>query len=80
MTDGLPLRVQRTLAHVLDLPPGEIRPETEQKSVAKWDSLHHIHLIVALESEFEVSIDPDESLQLTSVPAIVACLGRLGAR
>ena len=72
-------RVQRTLAQVLDLPVDRVRPDTDQQSVPGWDSLHHVHLIAAIEAEFAVSIDPEDWLELTSVPAIVACLGRLGA-
>lgn len=79
MTDAVFPRVQRTLAQVLDLPADRIRPDTDQPSVPGWDSLHHVHLISALEAEFGVSIDPEDWLELTSVPAIVACLGRLGA-
>jgi acyl carrier protein len=79
MTDAVLARVQRTLAQVLDLPADRIRPDTDQPSVPAWDSLHHVHLIAAIEAEFGVSIDPEDWLQLTSVPAIVACLARLGA-
>jgi len=80
MTDAVFARIQRTLAQVLDLPVDRVRPDTDQQSVPGWDSLHHVHLISAIESEFGVSIDPEDWLELTSVPAIVACLGRLGAR
>jgi acyl carrier protein len=80
MTDATFARVQRILAQVLVVPAEQIRPDTEQPSIATWDSLHHVHLISALEIEFTVSIDPDDWLQLTSVPAILACLTRLGAR
>ena len=80
MSDEIQSRVQRTLAQVLDVPSSEIGPSTEQETVSNWDSLHHIHLVTALESEFGVEIDPDDVLLLTSVPAIVACMVRLGAR
>jgi acyl carrier protein len=79
MSNAVQPRVQRTLASVLDLPPEQIRPDTDQKSLPTWDSLRHVHLIAALEAEFAVSIDPEDWLELTSVPAIVACLGKLGA-
>jgi len=80
MTDDVNTRIQRTLAKVLDLPVSQIRPDTHQKSVPTWDSLHHVHLLTPLEAEFTVSIDPEDWLELTSVPAIVACLARLGVR
>ena len=31
-----------------------------QKNCAKWDSMNHLNLIVELESEFDVSFEPEE--------------------
>ena len=50
MTDAVFPRIQRTLAQVLDLPVDRVRPDTDQQSVPGWDSLHHVHLISAIES------------------------------
>ena len=43
---------------------------TTQKNCDKWDSLMHIHLIIALESVFNVSFEPEEITQMTNIPAI----------
>jgi acyl carrier protein len=80
MTETTTPHVQRLVAQVLSLPASDVCPDATQASLPAWDSLHHIHLIVALEGEFAVSIDPDDAIQLTSIPAIVACLGRLGVK
>ena len=72
MTDEVVARVRRVVAQVLNLPEGSVGLETEQASTVAWDSLHHIHLITALEEEFRLSIDADDLLELTSVRAIVA--------
>lgn len=33
---------------------------TSQKNCGKWDSIHHLNLIIELESEFDVSFEPEE--------------------
>lgn len=36
------------------------------KNTKNWDSLNHVKLIMALESRFKISINPDEALILLS--------------
>lgn len=45
-----------------------------QLNFPKWDSLAHVTLIGAVESEFGISIDIAESLELTSYEAVVVYL------
>ena len=45
-----------------------------QLSFPKWDSLAHVTLIGAIESEFNITIDIADSLELTSFEAIIVYL------
>ena len=40
--------------------------ECSVDDIEEWDSLTHIKLIIELESEFEINIEPDEILSLYS--------------
>ena len=53
------------------LKKNNIKINTNFKNTKKWDSLNHIKLIMALESKFQTSIDPDEALRLLSFKDIV---------
>jgi len=33
---------------------------TSQKNCSKWDSIHHLSLVIELETEFDVSFEPEE--------------------
>ena len=55
---------------VLQLPANTDVGRARQLSVESWDSLAHVSLMIAIESEFGVSIDIADQLTLTSVPAI----------
>ena len=39
-------------------------------NVSGWDSMGHVGLMMALQTEFEVSISPAESIELTDIPSI----------
>jgi acyl carrier protein len=55
---------------VLQLPTNTDITRARQLSVETWDSLAHVSLMLAIESEFAVSIDIADQIALTSVPAI----------
>ena len=57
----------------------EVPPLTAQDSPAtieRWDSLNHVVLMLALESEFGVQFDSNEIANLISVDAIQRRLSR----
>jgi acyl carrier protein len=37
-----------------------------QKNCVKWDSLNHLNLIIELESEFNLSFEPEEIAEMKS--------------
>ena len=52
----------------------EVNDETTQNNCEKWDSMHHLNLVVELEMEFDVSFIPEEIAQMTSIKEIIAVL------
>ena len=44
--------------------------EDSPRTIAGWDSVTHIHLLTALETEFDVTFDPGEFAELVTVGAI----------
>ncbi len=48
----------------------EISDSDTPETIAKWDSVQHIHLIMSLEAEFGIQFDPSEIGELVSVRAI----------
>lgn len=63
---------------VLELPVGAPVADASQRSHAAWDSLAHVVLIGAIESEFALTIDAADSLELTSYEAIAHFLEARG--
>jgi acyl carrier protein len=54
--------------------PAEAIPSARQDSVEAWDSVAAITLISVIEDEFQVTIDLERMLELTSFAAFLAYL------
>jgi acyl carrier protein len=70
MTDASDAKLKEIVTSVLQLPADANIARLSQLSVETWDSLAHVSLMLAIESEFGVSIDITDQIALTSVPAI----------
>lgn len=63
-------KFRQTIIAALELSESAYHAELKIGDCAKWDSLGHIELIFALESEFDVRFLSDEIPELKSIPAI----------
>jgi len=71
-------RLRLIFTEVLGL-PADRDPSTAAAGEAwNWDSLAHVSLVAAMESEFGVSIDVDRSLTMTSFSSAAGTLRDLG--
>jgi acyl carrier protein len=78
MTDSIHPRICGLIADVFGVPLASVNAHSSQDTIEGWDSLTHIHLLVALEAEFGVTLDPEEAVGITSVAAIHAALVERG--
>jgi acyl carrier protein len=71
-------RLQDAMASALNVDPAMIRRDAAASDLAAWDSMGHIHLMVALEDAFGIQLEVEDFGRLTSVPAILDHLKNLG--
>ena len=64
------MKLKDVLSNVLGVSIEEINDDSSQDSLDKWDSLSHINLVMAIESEFEVELSPEDSMDMLSVKLI----------
>jgi acyl carrier protein len=67
-------KLQEIMANALELPASAIRADSTMAEIEEWDSLGHVHLMVALEQAFDLYMDVDDFAELDSVPAILQYL------
>lgn len=66
--------IQQVIATTLKVPPDKITGETSEKDLAAWDSIAHVNLMMVLEQTFDLFIEVEDFVKLTSVAAIVEYL------
>lgn len=67
-------RLQRLFADLFVLSEADITLATSAETLAEWDSLKHLQLMLMLEEEFHVQVSPETMEQLTSVERIAVWL------
>jgi acyl carrier protein len=55
----------------IDISPGQ---QIERASCGRWDSLNHLRLIMAVEEEFAVRLEPDEIANIASLTDLQSML------
>ena len=63
-------RLQAIFEAVFGPGVSELSDQDSPSTIKRWDSLNHVHLILALEAEFGVQFDAGEIADLVSVGAI----------
>lgn len=76
--DVVEVRVRGVLARVLGMPMEGITDEASSETIATWDSLRHISLILELEEAFSVRFSGEEIVEMLSLKEIVGRLRHRG--
>ncbi len=69
-------RLQEVFRAVFNLSDQADATTVEQGSHAGWDSMAHVTLMGAIESEFSLSVDVGDSIELTSFHAVLDYVNR----
>lgn len=63
-------RVRHITADIFNRPFEQITPASSPDTLAGWDSLQHLNIVLALEQEFALQFTPEEIEQMLSVELI----------
>ncbi|EXI73308.1 MAG TPA: acyl carrier protein [Candidatus Accumulibacter phosphatis] len=75
-TPAIEGRFFRILSSLLQVPLEQLGHDTSRKSCQAWDSLKHMHLVLALEEEFGIEFDDAEIADLNSAAALLDAVSR----
>ncbi len=62
--------LKRILAGIVGCPPDQIPDDAQLTTLEGWDSLRHLELMLALETEFDIHIQAKEIRELASLQQI----------
>jgi acyl carrier protein len=66
--------LKKVMASVLEVDVGEITDDSSMDTLANWDSLRQMNLVLALEESFGVSIPDEDAANATSYKLIMLVL------
>jgi acyl carrier protein len=72
------LKLYQSFANALNISIEQITDELAYQSITEWDSITHMILISQLEDDFNVSIDTDDVIDISSVSKAQEILTKLG--
>lgn len=75
----VPSSLRDIIADILEISSDVVTPELNTETVESWDSFRHLQLILAVEGEYGVQLDPQRIPELTSVALLQAELEKKGA-
>ena len=71
-------QLARKLASVFRIRESDINLALTQQDVSSWDSLTQMDLVISLEQEYDIVLDIDDIVKMTSVSHIVDVLRSKG--
>ena len=71
-------KLKQVLADVFGVDVSAINDEASVDTIAKWDSLNHLNLVLALEEQFKVSLTEDQIIEMLNYPLVKAVLQEQG--
>jgi acyl carrier protein len=71
-------RLREVFRKSLELPADFDVDNLQYRGVEKWDSLAHMSLIAALEDEFDIMIDTEDVIDMSSFGKAREILGKYG--
>lgn len=71
-------KLRSCFSRSLGIPMEQVVDDLAYNSIEQWDSVGHMTLVAGIESAFDVMLDTDDILNLSSVREAVTILRRLG--
>lgn len=67
-------KVIQVISQVMGVPAAELNEDSSPDTIAEWDSLKHMNLVLALEEELGVQFSDSQIIEMNSVGLILEIL------
>lgn len=71
-------KLKQVLADVFGVDAATVGEQSSVDSIAAWDSLNHLNLVLALEEQFGVSFSEEQIVEMMNYPLVKAVLEEAG--
>lgn len=70
--------LKKIFAEALDIPESEVYEDLKYNTISQWDSIAHMALIAALDKEFNITMETDDIIDLSSFSKAKEILTKYG--
>jgi len=70
-------RLKKLLSVLLEVDEEKIDENTSSETIAEWDSLKQMNIIVAIEEEFNMQFDEEESILSDSYKSLLTLISKV---
>jgi acyl carrier protein len=67
-------KLRSAFSDVFGISPDHVHPELGPGDVERWDSMGHVMLIAAIETEFSIKFEVEEIMEFTSFQSILSAI------
>ena len=67
-------RLQNIMSNLFEVSINDINEDISIENCSEWDSLRHMHLIHAIEDEFEISLTDDDVIKIRDFKSIIGII------
>jgi acyl carrier protein len=71
-------KLYKTICEVFGVGVNLLSEDSSPDTLPNWDSLNHLNLVMALESEFQITLTPEDAINMRSVAQIRSTLREHG--
>ena len=71
-------KLYQSFANALGIDLGSVNDELAYQGIKQWDSISHMMLISIIEEDFDISLDTDDVIELSSVGKAIEILKKYG--
>ena len=71
MSQSIADKVRQIAADLFDLPLYQVTDSMSPHTLADWDSMQHLNLVLAIEAQLGVQFDPSEIEQMQSIGQVI---------
>lgn len=67
-------KIRQIAADIFQVPTNDIAADSSPKTIASWDSIQQLNLVLAIEQEFGIQFQPEELDKIHSIGDVVSLL------
>jgi acyl carrier protein len=76
MNEDIIEQVRKITSEIFNVELEDVHLESSPKTIANWDSMQHLNLVLALEQNFLIEFIPEEITQMINVKSVVQIVER----